>query len=216
MRDFLTELVVAAEQVTNGCICGLTLVQGGERFLLAASDRHAGDLEQVQYAHDGPSMVAAATGSPVLVDDLRTESRWPAYTQHAADLGMSSALHVPSTVDDQGTVVLAVYARQPRAFGPDELRSARRYAEEADRSVALVTRLSRAERTTWQLELALESRSMIAQAVGVIMAENRCDEHVAFAILKAASQNRNTKLRTVAEQVVAGVHDVAGADRPGP
>jgi len=216
MRDFLTELVVAAEQVAPDCMCGLTLVSDGRPFLLASSNRRAADLEQIQYTHDGPTMLAAGSASPVLLDDLRDEVHWIAYRQCARSSGVLSALHVPAVVDDQQTVVLAVYAPTAHAFGPDERRSAIRYAEEADRSVALAVRLSQTERTAWNLERALESRSIIAQAVGVIMAENRCDEDTAFAVLKAASQNRNTKLREVAKQVVNGLNGASSANGSDP
>jgi GAF domain-containing protein len=208
MRDYLTELVVAAEQVAPGCVCGLTLVSDGRPCLLASSDQRAADLEQVQYANGGPTMVAAGSERLILLDDVAGEAGWLAYRQCAATSGLRSALHVPAVVDAQQTVVLAVYAPLPRAFGPEEQRSALRYAEEADRSVALAIRLSQTERTAWNLEAALESRSVIAQAVGVLMAQNRCDGPEAFAILKAASQNRNTKLREVARQVVEGVSSV--------
>lgn len=216
MRDYLTELVVAAEQVAPGVICGLTLVSGGRACLLASSDHRAADLEQIQYVHDGPTMLAAGSQSPVFLGDLSVEPEWLAYSQCAASSGVRSAFHVPAVVDDQQTVVLAVYAPRTHAFGPDERRSAVRYAAEADRSVALAIRLSESERTAWNLELALESRSIIAHAVGVLMAENRCDEHEAFSILKAASQNRNTKLREVARQVVEGVYRWSSAEDTSP
>jgi hypothetical protein len=181
------------------------VVSDGRPFLLASSDRRAAELEQIQYEHDGPTMLAAGSHSPVQIDDLDGEDPWPAYRLCAATAGVRSALYVPRVVDDQQTVVLAVYSPRANAFGPDERRSADRYAEEADRSVALAVRLSQSERSAWNLELALESRSTIAQAVGVIMAGNRCDEDSAFAILKGASQNRNIKLRDVAKQIVEGL-----------
>lgn len=46
---------------------------------------------------------------------------------------------------------------------------------------------------------------MIDQATGVIMAEQRCTATGAFAILRAASRNRNVKLRQVAEQIITGI-----------
>jgi GAF domain-containing protein len=216
VRDFLTELVVSAEQVAPGCVCALTLVRDGRPFLLAVSDYRAADLEQVQYLHDGPTMLAAGSHCPVLIDDLLEHGQWPEYRQCAAGSGVRSALYVPAVVDDQQTVILALHAPRARAFGPDEQRTATQYAEEADRSVALAVRLSQTERTAWNLELALESRSVIAQAVGVIMAENRCDERSAFAILKTASQNRNTKLRDVARQIVLELNRAPAADGAGP
>jgi AmiR/NasT family two-component response regulator len=46
---------------------------------------------------------------------------------------------------------------------------------------------------------------VIDQAIGVIMAQQRCAPADAFAILRAASQYRNIKLRQVAEQIITGI-----------
>ena len=45
----------------------------------------------------------------------------------------------------------------------------------------------------------------VDQAIGIIMGQNRCDADRAFDLLRAASQNRNVKLRTVAAEIVAAV-----------
>ena len=58
---------------------------------------------------------------------------------------------------------------------------------------------------TDQLRASLASRAVIDQAIGVIMAQQRCTATDAFAILRTASQNRNLKLRQVAEQLVTGI-----------
>jgi ANTAR domain len=58
---------------------------------------------------------------------------------------------------------------------------------------------------TDQLRASLASRSVIAQALGVIMAEQRCTAEEAFAILRTASHNRNVKLRQVAQDIVTGI-----------
>ena len=52
---------------------------------------------------------------------------------------------------------------------------------------------------------AMDSRSVIDQAIGVVMAQNRCDAQAAFAILTRASQNRNVKLREIARATVGNV-----------
>jgi AmiR/NasT family two-component response regulator len=49
---------------------------------------------------------------------------------------------------------------------------------------------------------AMESRSVIDQAIGIVMAQNRCDAATAFGLLRTASQNRNVKLRVVASDIV--------------
>ena len=45
----------------------------------------------------------------------------------------------------------------------------------------------------------------VRQALGVIMAEQRCTTEQAFAILRTASQNRNLKPRQLAEDIVTRV-----------
>jgi AmiR/NasT family two-component response regulator len=58
---------------------------------------------------------------------------------------------------------------------------------------------------------AMDSRSIIDQAMGVIMAQNRCDADAAFAILTRASQNRNIKLREIARGTVMSVSRPPGS-----
>ena len=48
----------------------------------------------------------------------------------------------------------------------------------------------------------MEARSEIDQAVGVIMAVNRCTGREAFAILRSASEHRNVELRDVATTII--------------
>lgn len=209
MRDFLTELVVAAERVAPDAVCGLSLVRGGQPLLVSSSDPRAAELERVQHEDGGPLTWSVEHGQAIAVPDMCDDGRWPRFTERAISEDVRSSFTVPVVVDHDFVVVLSVYAPRAHAFGPLEQREARRYAEEADRSVALVLRLAASERTTWQLESALESRSKISQAVGVIMAENRCDADKAFRILRAASQNRNVKLRDVASMVIAGVEHLS-------
>ena len=56
-----------------------------------------------------------------------------------------------------------------------------------------------------QLEVAVRSRAVIDQAKGIIMAQNRCSSEEAFLMLTRTYQNRNLKLRYLAEQLVASI-----------
>ena len=51
----------------------------------------------------------------------------------------------------------------------------------------------------------MASRRVIDQAIGVIMAQNRCTGDEAFEVLRRASQHRNVKLRQIAADVVTSV-----------
>ncbi len=60
---------------------------------------------------------------------------------------------------------------------------------------------------------------MIDYAIGIIMAESRCDADQAFAMLTRASNNRNIKLRDLATEIVTQVagrprSHSAGRDKP--
>ena len=55
------------------------------------------------------------------------------------------------------------------------------------------------------LSLAMESRGVIEQAKGVIMARDGCDAETAFRTLVTTSQRSNRKLREVAHMVIAWV-----------
>lgn len=81
----------------------------------------------------------------------------------------------------------------------------RAYAEEAARLLRLAYAMADQAALAQQLESALASRSTIDQAVGVIMAQNRVQAEDAFAILRAASQHRNVKLREVAAALIENV-----------
>ena len=63
---------------------------------------------------------------------------------------------------------------------------------------------------------ALESRGVIEQAKGILMASSGCDAEKAFDILRRASQRENRKLHTIAEEVVQRtMRDGGVGGRPG-
>lgn len=139
----------------------------------------------------------------VLVEDLVVEERWGEYRAAVLAHGVRSSLSLPLT--DGAPGALNFYATRPRAFGETEREYAQRFAAEASRALTLANRMARQGELTTQLKAALASRTTIDQAIGVIMGQNRCDADHAFGLLRAASQNRNVKLRTVAAEIVAAV-----------
>ncbi len=76
------------------------------------------------------------------------------------------------------------------------------FGAEASRALRLAVRLSDQVQLTSQLETAMASRSVIDQAIGIIMGQNRCSPTEAFEILRRASNHRNVKLREIAGEIV--------------
>jgi ANTAR domain-containing protein len=100
---------------------------------------------------------------------------------------------------------IRVYAFTPRAFGELEQAVAQRFADETSGALGLALRLAAQTKMSQNQLNALASRGVIGQALGVIMAENRCTADEALEMLRMISQNRNIKLHDIAGQIIAAV-----------
>jgi AmiR/NasT family two-component response regulator len=89
-----------------------------------------------------------------------------------------------------------------RAFPLQAIADARSLAELAARSLSPVLELIKARAAESDLRSALESRTSIDTACGVIMAQNRCSYSDAIGIISRASSHRNIKVRKVAEGIL--------------
>jgi GAF domain-containing protein len=206
VQDFLSEVaVLAARAVADGLSCGITLQQDGRPLTVATSDLRAAQVDEVQYELDtGPCLHAMRTGQRVSVDDTAGQERWGGFSMRAAANGIRSSLSMPLSADGIAGA-LNLYAPVPRAFGPPEVRRAETFAASASGALVIASRQASAAELTAQLRAALASRSVIDQALGIIIAQERCSSTRAFGILRSASQNRNVKLRDIALEIVIGV-----------
>ncbi len=206
LEDFLRGLAVRAANET-GHRCGITVrSDGGEPFTAASSDELTRELDELQYAEGaGPCLEALATGVPVFVTDMALESRWGGYPGHAVAVGARSSMSYPLVSGDEALGALNLYAFEPATpDGAMQVRAAQ-IAEHAAGALALALRIVERGEVIENLRTALSSRSTIDQAIGILMAQQRCDARAAFDLLRKASQSRNTKLREVATLIVASV-----------
>jgi GAF domain-containing protein len=213
VEEFLQKVAdLAASRVTDGLSCGITLQPGGRPLTVASSDGLAATVDEVQYGIDkGPCLHAMRTGEVVSVPDTAGEPRWAGFEVRAAAHGVGSSLSIPLTTDDRQIGALNLYAPAAQAFGAAELRRAEGFAATASGALALAARQAEQADLSVQLRAALASRAVIDQALGVIMAQERCTAAQAFEILRAASQNRNVKLREVAAIILTSV---SGSEPP--
>jgi GAF domain-containing protein len=216
VEQFLRELAVrAARLVAGGLSCGMTLGPTGRAYTAACSDERASEVDEVQYRlNDGPCLAAMRKGIMTRIDDTAAESRWPVFASRAAALGVGATLSLPLGTPGEPRGALNLYAPSPHAFGPAETRRAQRFAANGSGALALAHRLASYTALTSQLRESLASRAVIDQAIGIIMAGERCTQEQAFAILRSASQNRNIKLRELAEEIVTRVAGAAPQPPP--
>jgi hypothetical protein len=210
VEQFLHEMaVLAAGLVSGGLSCGMTMRSNGRPVTVACSDPVAARIDEVQYQlDDGPCLQAMRDGHMVRIEDTARstgEARWPEFEARAASDGIRSCLALPLNSGGKSVGALNLYARTASAFGATEARRAENFAENASGALALATRLASDATLIEQLRSSLTSRTVIDQALGIIMAREECTQTRAFAILRTASQNSNIKLRDVATAIVTSV-----------
>ncbi len=207
LEQLLQELAtLAARLVTDGVSCGMTMRPNGRPATVACSDPLASQIDEVQYRlDDGPCLHAMRSGDQVTIDDTGDRERWPGFEAAAQSRGIRSCLALPLVADGKPVGALNLYARGAAAFGPGQVRRAENLAENASGALSLMLRLASYSELTDQLRSSLTSRAVIYQALGVIMAQERCTQAKAFEILRTASQHSNIKLRDVASAIVTSV-----------
>jgi GAF domain-containing protein len=135
--------------------------------------------------------------------------RWAAFSAIAADLGFCSVWAFPLSLRHRTLGALNLYSRTEHN-NDDEARSAARSAARALAGQAAVvlanaSTLMSAELSNRHLRDALESRDVIGQAKGILMARYGVSADRAFEDLRRASQGNGRKLRDVAEEVVGSI-----------
>jgi GAF domain-containing protein len=197
---------LAARIVDPPAACGITVRREGSPVTVASSDPRADVVDEEQYAGGaGPCLETLRTGVRVEVVDLDTDDRWPRFRAHALGHGVRSTLSLPLTVDGETLGAMNVYRFAQERFSADEVHRAELFAAQAAATLALQQRQARSSAVARQLEEALTSRTVIDQALGVLMAQQRCTAEEAFALLRAHSQNTNRRLRDVAADLITRV-----------
>lgn len=193
----------------------VSLLLYGELLTVATTDRLAWDADQVEFdSEGGPCVEALRHGLDTGLIDLSIETRWPAWSAVSTMLGFRSAAGIPVEFAPGQRIALNLYSTEPDAFAGEPLQRARLFGEELARTLPTALRITEQSQLATQLQEALASRSTIDQALGVLMAQNRCNRDVAFGILRRASQHRNLKLREVAAAVIERYTGHSAAEAP--
>jgi GAF domain-containing protein len=151
-------------------------------------------LDQVE-AGAGPLVAALSGLQTVLIRDTATDERWPVWTGRVRALGVGSVLDVPMNVSQRTVGVLGLYSSRTDAFDTGDEAIAQILARHA--AVALAT-----ARHEEALAKAVDARKLVGQAMGILMERYHLDSDQAFAVLRRYSQDTNTKLRVIAQQLI--------------
>lgn len=150
-------------------------------------------VDTVQYeTGEGPCLDAIWEEEVVRIDDLVGTDRWPAFAPRAVDLGVRSMLGFRLFVESDTSGALNVYSSAANGFTDESVHVGHALAAHA----ALAWEH---QRTLTQLHDAVDGRTAIGMAMGVLMERHTISTDDAFDLLRRTSQRRNQKLRAVAE-----------------
>jgi hypothetical protein len=190
-------------------------VGAGGSGSVACTDPRVASVEDAQIRTGEDPGHAAADTCTVLVGDFGdgAVARWPAFASAAEAAGFEagSFLCAPLSVGD-GTGSLNLYSRVDWAFSEFDAALLRVYTTLIASTIRLARDGREAREEVAGLIKAMESRSIIEQAKGIVMATGGVSADDAFAFLVVSSQQRNVKLARLAQELV---DLTSGADRHG-
>ena len=207
VQVFLADVSKLAVEMVGGDVsCGITTRYHGNLLTVGASDKRAEWLDETQYrGRGGPCLEAFETGE-IVESNILEETRWPAYTPTAREYGLIASLSLPMSVAGSTLGALNLYSfTDHEVLRPERRQECERFVAQAAIAVRLAVRQAKDGALLTQLDEALQSRTIIDQALGVIMAGQRCSSTEAFDLLRRQSQNSNRKLREVATDLVTAV-----------
>ncbi len=200
-------LQVTADQVAAGVpgadMVSVSVLRGESAQTVAATSDRVVSIDHDQYAAgDGPCLEAARTREVTRTGVTEAEERWPVFARSAEAAGVRSYLAFPVIIGEEFAGSLNLYSEQPHGFADFDVALLRLHVSVASAAIASDRRHADARRVARQLTEALESRAVIDQAVGMLMAWTGSTAEQAFAELARQSQNTNVKLREIAVRLV--------------
>jgi hypothetical protein len=151
------------------------------------------DAEQYRL-QEGPCYEAATNPAHVVSHDLGADERFPRFGPAAVAEGIRAQVGARLFDTPKSKGALNLYSTRVGAFDDLESLSAL-FTHQAGQAIAYAQHIG-------TLEEAVRSRTLIGEAVGIVMERYDLNDERAFAFLKRLSSHRNVKLRLIAQELV--------------
>ena len=196
----LQGVVDAAVELIGPCqTAGISLAsrQGAIETSASTAQAHTRADELQQETGEGPCMDAVWEQPLVRVADLALEEeRWPRWAPRAAhELGLRSMVSVRLFTHADRVGALNMFSLVPDAFTDDDVVECLAIAAHAAVALAVAGQIG-------NLQVALHSRTVTSQAVGILMTRHDLTADHAFTMLRRLSGTRHRKLHDVAAEIV--------------
>lgn len=191
------QIVAFAMEAVGTEFAGITLVRNRRQFeSVGPSAPSVAEADALQYRlREGPCVDASLESRLLMSPDLGVDPRWPRWGPAAVALGFRSVLSAELHAGGDRIGALNLYGSYARQFTDDDAETAMLFAQHAAAALAAVSLQE-------GLRNALDSRTVIGQAQGILMERFDVQPDQAFAILRRYSQDNNTRLIDVARDLV--------------
>jgi transcriptional regulator with GAF, ATPase, and Fis domain len=199
--DLLQKIVDLAVDAVPGCAyAGVSTERNGRPNSPVVSDPAVLAIDSLQYSLGTGPCLHAMRGPDVLVEapDLEHDPRFDPFGAEAAKADCRAVMAHRLYVDGSTLGSLNLYAREVQAYTEESRRSSVVLSGLA----SLALNMIRLDYEGEGLREAVQSRDVIGQAKGLLMARDGVTGEEAFETLRTTSQDQNIKLRTLAQQIV--------------
>jgi GAF domain-containing protein len=202
---------LAKESIPGAADVSVTLLQDSRVASVAFTGPLSVQLDERQYeAGFGPCMDAALSGGTIAIEDTSNSATYPDFARAAARQGIRQTLSIGLPVARQTIGALNIYGTDEKPFDEATQELATAFASYAAVAVANAGVYATTASLAANLQRALDSRAVIEQAKGILMARHGLSADAAFERLAKQSQVSNRKVRDVAVELVQD------AERSGP
>ena len=197
VQETVERVLEYALKAVNCDYAGVIFVTRKSRVeTIAATHPVVAEVDKLQVdLGEGPDIDVITDVQTTIVRDTRTDERWPKWGEVVSDRGIRSLLAVRLYTSSDTIGTLNLYDSDPDHFDRDDQAVAHVLARHA--AIALAN-----ARNTEHLWQAIDARKLIGQAQGILMERYDLTADQAFAVLLRYSQDKNIKLRKVAERLI--------------
>lgn len=205
VEDYLRSVADRCSGLVSAEAFGALLTDArGSVGVAVASTGRATALERLQLEQEeGPGVDACRACHPVSADRLEEhESRWPVFAPAAWDDGVRSAHSFPMRHLDKVVGALDVFVHVPGPLPVGEASIAQAVADLAAVGVLNDRAIRQRDETVTQLQHALDTRVVIEQAKGILVASAGVGPSDAFDALRRLARSRRLHVHEVARALI--------------
>lgn len=210
LRDVITDL--GWEICTTLGVAGAGVMvedDDGDLRFMSTSDETLRTLEQLQVElGEGPCLMAFRKGEPVIAGDLREDDRFKRFGPLAVAAGMRAVYSFPMIQTGTPIGAMNFYRSAPGPLTDEQATVGRMFADVAAAFIVHAREDDHRALLNRQLQTALDSRVLIEQAKGYVMARLDVGSGDAFEALRRHARNNSLKLHDVARAILDGTKSV--------